>query len=428
MSRIHEKILNTLLPQQLINLTCERQENKTMQLSAPIFAVILFLSKAGTGFFFFINTWIVISLTGSPGSAAVSLLIAVLPSLLLSMSIGSVADNAPAIKLVLLSEKVRFLTLSIYATVFMLDNASPLIAFAISFIMSICAEIQLLSWRVVLAKFGSNNLIKLNALSVSSGQGGVIVGATASGVVFASFGATATIYTASVLFFGSIILIHRLLHLAPNLILSERSKNTLTPIDHHLKHIYEGCIYIIHTPELLRHYLLIFLNINILYSANALLAPFVKGPLKLGAEAYGAIDAAYSIGAIVGGLIITRLTLTFGASQTITLGLSLLTLALLSFSYAANFPTAFLAHIGIGLGCQTSITSLSYAQTLTRPQFQGIVYAAFNTVTGFSGVLIFLFSTHFTSEQALRNVFFYEALIVAAVTLAFIISTHHKKN
>lgn len=399
-----------------------------MPLSTPIFAAILFLSKAGTGFFFFINTWIVISLTGSPGSAAVSLLIAVLPSLLLSMSIGSIADNAPAIKLVLVSEKVRFLTLTLYAIVFMLGSASPLIAFTISFIMSICAEIQLLSWRVVLAKFGNNNLIKLNALFVSSGQAGVIVGATASGVVFASFGATATIYTASALFLGSTILIHRFLQLAPNLTLSKHSKHTLSPIHLHLKHIREGYTYIIKTPTLLSHYFIIFLNTNILYSANALLAPFVEGPLKLGAEAYGAIDAAYSIGAISGGLIITRLTFIFGAPRTVTLGLSLLTLALMSFSYAENFLVAFLAHVAIGLGCQTSITSLSYAQMLTPPQYQGTVYAAFNTMTGFSGVIIFLLSTRFTSEQDLRSVFFYEALIMAAVTLAFIISTYQKKN
>ena len=399
-----------------------------MQLSVPIFVAILFLSKAGTGFFFFINTWIVISLTGSPNSAAVSLLIAVLPSLLLSMSIGSIADNAPAIKLVLLSEKVRFLTLTIYAIIFMLDRASPLTAFTISFIMSLCAEIQLLSWRVVLAKFGGNNLIKLNALSVSSGQTGLIAGATASGVIFVSFGPAATIYTASALFLGSTILIRRFLQLAPNLTLSKYSKHTINPIHLHLKHIFEGCRYIAQTPTLLSHYLLIFINTNILYSANALLAPFVKVPLRLGAAAYGAIDAAYSIGAITGGLIITRLTFILGASITTTLGLFLLTLALLSFSYAENFPAAFLAYIGIGLGCQTSITSLTNAQMLTHPQYQGIVYAAFNTMTGLSGALIFLLSTRFTSEQALRSVFFYEALFTGAVTLVFIISTYPKKN
>lgn len=399
-----------------------------MQLSVPIFVVILFLSKAGAGFFFFINTWIVISLTGSPSSAALSLLIAVLPSLLLSMSIGSIADNAPAIKLVLLSEKIRFLTLTIYAIFFMLEYASPLIAFTISFIMSLCAEIQLLSWRVVLAKFGGNNLIKLNALSVSSGQSGVILGATASGVIFASFGATATIFTASALFLGSTILIRRFLQLAPILKFTNHSKNTFNPVHLHLQHIYEGCRYIIQTPALLRHYLLIFVNVNILYSANALLAPFVKGPLRLGAEAYGVIDAAYSIGAIAGGLIITRLTFIIGAPRTTILGLSFLTLALLNFSYAEDFPVAFLAYIGVGLGCQTSIISLTNAQMLTHPKYQGIVYAAFNTMTGFSGVLLFLLSTRFTSEQALRGVFFYEALFTAAVTLVFIISTHQKKN
>lgn len=126
------------------------------QISVPAYATVIFFSRAGTGIFFFINTWIVIDLTGYATSAAISLLIATLPSLFLSMIIGSMADKYPAIKLVLYSECTRCLTLLVYASLFVMDRASPAFAYSVSFLMSICAEIQLLSWRVILATFATH--------------------------------------------------------------------------------------------------------------------------------------------------------------------------------------------------------------------------------------------------------------------------------
>ena len=64
-----------------------------MPLSMPLFAVMVFFSRAGVGLFFFINTWIVIHVSGSTSSAAIILMVGVLPSLFFLMLIGSYADD-----------------------------------------------------------------------------------------------------------------------------------------------------------------------------------------------------------------------------------------------------------------------------------------------------------------------------------------------
>ena len=151
--------------------------------------------------------------------------------------------------------------------------------------------------------------------------------------------------------------------------------------------------------------------------SNALLAPFVKGPLNLNANAYGQIDAAYSIGAIIGGLIIVKLTQRLGTLKITLLGLTTLALSLFIFAQSEAFLLAFFSYIGIGLGCLTSIVSLSHAQRITDPTLHGRAYATLNTLTGFFGVLVFILSTQFTSHEELRNMFEYQAIAVTTVLL-----------
>lgn len=388
-------------------------------ISAPLYATAVFFSRIGSGLFFFINTWIVIHLTGNSASAAISLLIAVIPSICLSIIIGSIADKFSAIKLVLSSEIMRFFILFSYASLFFAEYATPLLAYSVSFFMSICAEIQLMSWRVILAKHASHeNNFKLNALSVTSGQAGVVAGATCSGIFFVYFGASLTIYIASGTFFISSICVA---YLASTLHTPRPETNTkidvLNSIIYHLRSIRDGFEYIAGQPNLIGNYLLMLLNINILYMSNALLAPFVKGPLNLTAEAYGKIDAAYSIGAIAGGLIIVRLTRRLGALRVTLLGLAIMAASLFSFARSDDFLVAFCSYIGIGLGCQTSIVSLSRAQRITATGLHGRSYATFNTVTGCFGVVVFMLSTQFSTPEELRNIFEYQAIAVVTVLL-----------
>lgn len=360
-----------------------------------------------------------IDLTGYATSAAISLLIATLPSLFLSMIIGSMADKYPAIKLVLFSECTRCLTLLVYASLFVMDRASPAFAYSISFLMSICAEIQLLSWRVILATFATHEKnFKLNALSVTSGQAGVIIGATGSGMLFLALGPTFTIAIASTIFWVSSCCIAYMAKALHSPCASAITKiSTPNHLVAHLRSILEGFQYITQQPRLIGYYLLILLNTNILYISNALLAPFVKGPLNLNANAYGQIDAAYSIGAIIGGLIIVKLTQRLGTLKITLLGLTTLALSLFIFAQSEAFLLAFFSYIGIGLGCQTSIVSLSHAQRITDPTLHGRAYATLNTLTGFFGVLVFILSTQFTSHEELRNMFEYQAIAVTTVLL-----------
>jgi len=63
-----------------------------------LYAAAIATAKIGTGFFFLINTWLIIELTGRPSSAALTLVMTILPSLLLSPFIRASKPRWPRLR------------------------------------------------------------------------------------------------------------------------------------------------------------------------------------------------------------------------------------------------------------------------------------------------------------------------------------------
>jgi len=395
--------------------------------NAKIYGLAIFFSKCGVGLFFFINTWIVIHLANNESAAAISLLIAVTPSIFFSLIIGRIADNSSAITLIKYTEFFRFSLLAIYASLYHYGYASTVYAYAFSFFMAIASETQLMAWRVVIAKNTTGEVtLRVNALTVKCGQAGVVVGAAISGLLFHSQGATITIAFTSVMFILSFLLISNIALQTPK---SEEKVGTKT----HTKAIKlsgtigAGLKYIWVNPDLFGHYLLILVNINILYFSNAVLAPFVKNALGFDARAYGYIDASFSVGAIAGAYLAIELSKRLAERTIIILGLIIQTISLMVFSLSTTLFVAVLAYTGIGLACQTSIINLTSAQHITHANMHGRVYATFNMLTGIFGILVFILSSHLTTAQDSRLLFQTMSLATATLVTFIAISRRAKK-
>ncbi|WP_181156675.1 MFS transporter [Paraburkholderia sp. BL21I4N1] len=380
-------------------------------------------SKIGTGFFFLINTWLIIDITGHASSAALSLIMTVLPGLLLSPLIGLMIDRGDPARLAYRADLFRWAMLLAYAALYAGRHATAASAYAISFLVALGNEVQVLSWRAALARNASaDDMLRLNALTVVTGQTGQVLGAAASGIVLASIGAAATVCVASATYLLAGIfgwLTARRLTAAEHV--AHLSESNGKP-KRYWRDLRAGLAHIVERPEIGFFYGLFVANMSVVFGMNAMLAPFVREELHLGAAAFGKIDAGYAVGAIVGGFFVVRLANRFGRRTVLLFSLGMAAACLLAFSACGGQVAAFAIYAGLGASFQSSVIALSTAQRATDSAYQGRVSATFNALNGLAGLVVYVVVAASAGHHLYRQLYLAQAsalaLLIPVVLLA----------
>ncbi|WCM24224.1 MFS transporter [Paraburkholderia bryophila] len=385
-------------------------------------------SKIGTGFFFLINTWLIIDITGHASSAALSLIMTVLPGLLLSPAIGLMIDRGDPAKLAYRADLFRWAMLLAYAALYADGHATAASAYAISFLVALGNEVQVLSWRAALARHASaDDMLRLNALTVVTGQTGQVLGAASSGIVLASIGAAATVCVAGATYllagvFGWLTA-RRLAtagHAAP------LSRGEGKP-KHYWRDLRAGVAHIVERPEIGFFYGLFVANMSVVFGMNAMLAPFVREELHLGAAAFGKIDAGYALGAIVGGFFVVRLANRFGRRKVLLLGVGIAAACLLAFSVCRGQVAAFAIYAGLGASFQSSVIALSTAQRATDSAYQGRVSASFNAINGLAGLVVYVIVAASAGHHVYRQLYLAQASALALLIPVVLLASRQRR-
>ena len=108
--------------------------------------------KLGSGCFFFINTWLMVEMTGNPASAALSLMLTVLPSLILSPAIGVLVERHDPARVAYTADFVRAAALLVYAALYAMEHTSAALGYAIGFLVALAGETQFLACRATPGK------------------------------------------------------------------------------------------------------------------------------------------------------------------------------------------------------------------------------------------------------------------------------------
>ena len=374
-----------------------------------LYVAAIAAAKIGTGFFFLINTWLIIGLTGAPSSAALSLVMTVLPSLILSPLIGVAVDRGNPARLAWRAELLRWLVLMLYGAAYWAGWATAPLGYAVSFGIAAGNEIQQLAWRAAVARTADPALLlRLNAQTVVGGQAGQIFGAALSGFALAWFGPVATLGLAASTYlvsagFGALVA-RRLAEPAA----VETPRDYLADLGAGFRHIAER-------PEIAFFYALILANMSVIFGINGMLAPFVRDTLGLPAEDFGVIDAGYALGAIASGLVIVRLAERFGRRAMLLTGFALAASSLLALAQAQGMVGAALPYIGLGASFQGSVIALSAAQRATDPSCQGRVAACFNTLNGLMGLAVYGLVALVADSQGYRLLYLAQAGFMLAL-------------
>lgn len=389
-----------------------------------LYGATIAAAKVGTGFFFLINTWLIIEITGRPSSAAITLVMTVLPSLLLSPVIGVAVDRSQPARIAWQAEVFRWLVLVTYGGLYAAGEATAPLAYAVSFLIALGNEIQTLAWRAALVREASSEqMFRLNALTVVTGQTGQILGAAASGLVLAAIGAAATIGVASTTYllaalFGLAVARRMQAVAMPASVLGNQTQAQTHAQTHahtrartrtHLGDLRDGIRHIAQRPAIAFFYGLMLANLTVIFGINAMLAPFVREELHLDAAAFGKIDAGYALGAIVSGFFVVRLADWLGRRTVLMLALLVAALSLLVFAQCHGLTVAFITYAGLGMSFQSSVIALSAAQRATDPLYQGRVSATFNVLNGVAGLLVYAVVAMSAGHHLYRQLYLWQA-------------------
>jgi len=387
-----------------------------------LYAAAIATAKIGTGFFFLINTWLIIEITGRPSSAAVTLVMTILPSLLLSPFIGLAVDRGQPARLAYRAEILRWLVLIGYGALYGAGHATEAVGYAVSFLVALGNEIQVLAWRAALIRaVPAERMLRLNALTSVGGQSGQILGAAASGIVLALVGPVATVALASTTYLMSAVLGFLVARrLGPQPVADSGGERGPR---RHLRDLGAGLGHIAARPEIGFFYGLILANLTVIFGINGMLAPFVREELQLGPRAFGQIDAGYALGAILSGLAIARLAERFGRRPILVAGFVTMATSLAAFSQTHGLVPACLTYVGLGISFQTTVLALSLAQQATDPAFQGRVNATFSTLNGLAGLIIYALVALSAGHHLYRQLYLGQAAIMLALVPVILIAS-----
>ena len=379
-------------------------------------------AKIGTGLFFLINTWLIIDITGHASSAAIALAMTVLPAIVCTPFLGVLVDRSRPARLAVVAELLRGSVLVVYAGLYKLGLANAAVGYGVGFCVALGNELQVLCWRAAVGRGASQaQMFRLNALTVAGGQTGQVIGAAASGFALALFGGAATVLLAAATFFTSavfgLLVAHRRDALEP------APASRVRGLHGYLAELGAGLRHIAQRPQIAFFYLLILANLTVIFGINGLLAPFVRNELGLDPEAFGKIDAGYALGAIVGGLVIVRLSGRFGQRRVLLAAFLLAAASLWGFAHASGLVLPLLAYVGLGLAFQSNVISLSAAQLAADPAFQGRVNASFGLLNGLVGLAVYALIAWCSAHHQYRAFYAAQALTMLVVFGVVLAST-----
>jgi MFS family permease len=140
--------------------------------------------------------------------------------------------------------------------------------------------------------------------------------------------------------------------------------------------------------------------------------------MKADVNIFGYLEAAFSGGVVLGGLLLPFITELLGTKRVFTFLLLLLTGSLFLFSLSNNVIISCFMYGLIGASFSSWTLIMSKMQALTDMKFQGRLYSIFNSLGGLFVIITYLILIFYGSAITITKGYWIEAMIaIIALTL-----------
>lgn len=369
-----------------------------------LYFLIIFSSKIGNGFFFFIVTWFVARALDNPYATTYNLVASIIPTILLSKTIGKLCDKYNSVYVCFISDLSRVLVLIAILVLVLNERMSSVNVFFICILFYTMSESQQIGWRAMVSRhFDGSKLLSLNTISVIGGQSGVIIGAACAGIIAHYSNLYVIIVTLLLYSFSALFTFFVLRYNFASSSMEWRAKHTNNFMKYGESVSLKSVFSMERRPLLL--YAVMLMNVLVLYALNSTLSPFVKFHLGLGPVSFSIIDASYSFGAVLGGWLVSVLFKRAYGVSVVNISFIVMFCSLMAYGLSVGTIVPSLCYFLIGAAAQNSIVLLTLAQHSTSKNRQGEVYSIFNSATGWIGLVVYMLS-YFVIRYELYGFFF----------------------
>lgn len=342
----------------------------------PVRRVVLscLLANIGAGMILLVMSWSVVSQHASVSALALLMTCYWIPSLIFAPLIGTWVDRYDRRRVVMITKATRVLVLLVAAGVHAVYPGVPTLL-SLAFCMGSCAALytpELLAMMRDLVP--PEHLLDANAAVDVAFEIGFIIGMPISGVLLMWIPLPSVLILTACLFaMAWMCLIGLGLCRRPR---GESSADALQRNGFLL-----ALRYLLSRRRLMLMYSIQTLIYVTLMTTSILLAPFAKVVLELSAGEFGAVEAALSLGVVVGALILPASAQRWGYGPALVAATFAMTVAFILFAMTETFVTALVLYFLIGCGLATWPVVTTAAQQLTDNDMQGRVQAAGNAAS-----------------------------------------------
>lgn len=338
------------------------------------FAISCILSMIGNGLTYITMIWVLLQFHDSIASTAALMAAFWVPNVLLGPLAGVLVDRNDRRKALIVANLSRTIFLTVYAMV-MLRGFSSISIYMLAALngigLALYAPAAISFVReLVLPK----DLLPANAIVDIAYEFGSVLGMGCAGILIAWFGAPACFALNGLCYF-----------IATMFLVRSKVQHPLTRkpnADGVWRQLFAGARYISKRRPLILMYCLQGLFFVCYMTAPVLLAPFAKAVLHVDVLQFGLLEAALSVGIVLGGLMIPAISKQFGMFPVLVALTVVGLVSFFGFSHSKQLLWAYFFHFLLGISFSLWALLTTLAQELTALSYQGRVQAFFNSVSG----------------------------------------------
>ena len=320
------------------------------------------------------QTWLVLSLTGSPLLLGILGALQFLPITLFSLFAGVLIDRYPKKKIILLTQFTSMILAFTLAALVFTHTVTYEYILILALILGFSNTLDMPARQAFTIELaGKNDLMNAIALNSATFNLARIIGPAIGALIMASFGAGWCFLLNGFSFMAVIVSLLKVevtTYVRKNL-----SDNNM------LKEIIDGLIYIAKEPALLQTLVMVLIIGIFVFNFNILIPVFTKNILHLEASIYGLLMSALGVGSLFGALMVSVKSRS-GPNMKILLRSSIivsLTLILISFTRTYYYTAMLLVMTGI-FNIWFSTTANSTLQITSKDEYRGRVMSVYSLV------------------------------------------------
>lgn len=296
------------------------------------------VSKFGDNLDSIAFTWMIYKLTGSASLMSLLLIVNMIPNILFGSLFGVFADRLKKKPLIVLCQIGRGTLVAFIALLFAIGELEVWHVFLITFLNSTLETLEIPSSTSLFSLMISdkNDVMEITATKDTFINLAGLIGMASAGILISYFGISVAIAIDALTFFASGICV-----LITKIPLSANEVNSKEELKRNFWNDYKEGLVFIKQNSIVQFILIIAVSLNFMLSPITLLLPiFSDKILHMGSKGYSILGSSFSIGMILGSIIVSKISKRFKLKTLLFSSLVLIGTGLVFFSLSKGIYMA----------------------------------------------------------------------------------------